>query len=81
MDCLKFPQECPAGQRECRLYKSCASPSQCGLSGEKHAACLNFTYQNYRCDTDLCNEAMAHAAPIWRGGALCILVIFSLILS
>ncbi|CDQ68965.1 unnamed protein product [Oncorhynchus mykiss] len=64
------------------LYeKSCASPSQCGLSGEKHAACLNFTYQNYRCDTDLCNEAMAHAAPIWRGGALCILVIFSLILS
>ncbi|XP_029587170.1 prostate stem cell antigen [Salmo trutta] len=93
MDCLKFPQECPAGQRclastavgtrgslRLVLYeKSCAIPSQCDLSGEKHTAGLNFTYHNNCCDTDLCNGAIAHAAPIWRGGALCILPILSLI--
>uniref|UniRef100_A0AAR2LR25 UPAR/Ly6 domain-containing protein n=1 Tax=Pygocentrus nattereri TaxID=42514 RepID=A0AAR2LR25_PYGNA len=71
LDCLKFPQECPAGQRclssvatgvrgsiSIVLHeKSCAVPSQCGLRGEKHAAGLNFTYQNDCCDTDLCNSA------------------------
>ncbi|XP_036431392.1 lymphocyte antigen 6 complex locus protein G6c-like [Colossoma macropomum] len=79
LDCLKFPQECPAGQRclssvatgvkgsiSIVLHeKSCAVPSQCGLSGEKHAAGLNFTYKNVCCDTDLCNSAVHLGAPCW----------------
>ncbi|KPP62910.1 hypothetical protein Z043_118871, partial [Scleropages formosus] len=66
IDCLKFPQECPAGQRclssvaigtqgtlRLVLYeKSCAFASQCGLSGDKSAAGLNFTYTNECCDAD-----------------------------
>ncbi|KAG7457544.1 hypothetical protein MATL_G00228380 [Megalops atlanticus] len=72
MDCLKFPQECPADQRclsstavgtrgdsyRVVLYeKSCAVPSQCGLTGQKYAVGLNFTFTNECCDTDLCNAA------------------------
>ncbi|KAI4900702.1 hypothetical protein NFI96_032245 [Prochilodus magdalenae] len=80
LDCLQFAQECPAGQR-CLFSmatavrgslsivlheKSCAIPSQCGLSGQKQAAGLNFTYQNHCCDTDLCNAAVRLSAPCWR---------------
>uniref|UniRef100_A0A671R187 UPAR/Ly6 domain-containing protein n=1 Tax=Sinocyclocheilus anshuiensis TaxID=1608454 RepID=A0A671R187_9TELE len=74
LDCLKFPQECPVGQRciastavgvkgsmSIVLYeRSCALPLQCDLSGQKHAAGINFNYTNECCDTDLCNTA----API-----------------
>uniref|UniRef100_A0A673KJV9 UPAR/Ly6 domain-containing protein n=1 Tax=Sinocyclocheilus rhinocerous TaxID=307959 RepID=A0A673KJV9_9TELE len=74
LDCLKFPQECPVGQRciaskavgvkgsvSIVLYeRSCALPLQCDLSGEKHAAGINFNYTSECCDTDLCNTA----API-----------------
>uniref|UniRef100_A0A8C9TC70 UPAR/Ly6 domain-containing protein n=1 Tax=Scleropages formosus TaxID=113540 RepID=A0A8C9TC70_SCLFO len=77
IDCLKFPQECPAGQRclssvaigtqgtlRLVLYeKSCAFASQCGLSGDKSAAGLNFTYTNECCDADLCNGAIGSAPP------------------
>ncbi|XP_072530392.1 protein Bouncer-like [Salminus brasiliensis] len=80
LDCLKFPQECPAGQRCLSSEaigvrgsivivlheKSCAVESQCGISGEKHAAGLNFTYTNTCCDMDLCNSAVQVSAPCWR---------------
>lgn len=73
LDCFKFPQECPAGQRclfseavgrrgalTVTLYeKSCAVPSQCGLSGQKYASGLYFNYTNNCCDTDLCNAAVS----------------------
>ncbi|KAK2887340.1 hypothetical protein QQF64_013556 [Cirrhinus molitorella] len=81
LDCLKFPQECPAGQRclastavgvkgsvHIILYeRSCALPSQCDLSGEKHAAGINFNYTNGCCDTDLCNTAAIISSPCWTG--------------
>ncbi|XP_056876756.1 sperm acrosome membrane-associated protein 4-like [Takifugu flavidus] len=71
LDCFKFPQECPAGQRclsstatgrrgslQVSMYeKSCAVPSQCGVSGQKYASGLYFNYTNVCCDTDLCNGA------------------------
>lgn len=53
------------------LYeRSCALPSLCDLSGEKHAAGLNFNYTNECCDTDLCNTATTISAPRWPGAAL-----------
>lgn len=72
LDCFKFPQECPAGQRclfseatgrrgalSVTMYeKSCAVPSQCGVSGQKYASGLYFNYTNQCCDTDLCNAAV-----------------------
>uniref|UniRef100_A0A673LLK8 Uncharacterized protein n=1 Tax=Sinocyclocheilus rhinocerous TaxID=307959 RepID=A0A673LLK8_9TELE len=71
LDCVKFPQECPVGQRCLAstavgakgsvcivLYeRSCALPLQCDLRGEKHAAGVSFNYTNECCDTDLCNTA------------------------
>ncbi|XP_022527609.2 lymphocyte antigen 6D-like [Astyanax mexicanus] len=80
LDCLKFPQECPEGQRCLSSEavavrgsvvivlheKGCAMETQCGKSGEKHAAGLNFTYDNQCCDTDLCNSALRVSAPCWR---------------
>lgn len=79
LDCFKFPQECPAGQ--CCLFseatarrgaltvsmyeKSCAIPSQCGVSGQKYASGLYFNYTNTCCDTDLCNGAGPAAALSW----------------
>ncbi|XP_071383616.1 prostate stem cell antigen-like [Centroberyx affinis] len=95
LDCLKFPQECPAGQRclsstavgtrgslRLTLYeKSCAVASQCGRSGQKQAAGLSFNYTNICCDTDLCNGAAPAAAPSWRGAALCLLPALSLLLA
>ncbi|CAM4635759.1 unnamed protein product [Leuciscus chuanchicus] len=92
VDCLMFPQECPVGQRCLAstavgvkgsvcivLYeRSCALPSQCDLSGEKHAAGLNFNYTNKCCDTDLCNTAVTTSSPRWTGAALslCSLALF-----
>ncbi|CAL8292591.1 unnamed protein product [Merluccius merluccius] len=84
MDCLKFPQECPAGQlclsstaegttgtMLVRIYeKSCAVQSHCGLSGQKRTAGYNFNYSNVCCDTDLCNAAAPVATPARRGAAL-----------
>uniref|UniRef100_A0A8D3BF15 UPAR/Ly6 domain-containing protein n=1 Tax=Scophthalmus maximus TaxID=52904 RepID=A0A8D3BF15_SCOMX len=75
LDCLRFPQECSAGQRclsstatgrrgslELTMYeKSCAVAAQCGLSGQKYASGLYFNYTNVCCDTDLCNGATSGA--------------------
>ncbi|XP_016329933.1 lymphocyte antigen 6I-like [Sinocyclocheilus anshuiensis] len=84
LDCLKFPQECPVGQRciastavgvkgsmSIVLYeRSCALPLQCDLSGQKHAAGINFNYTNECCDTDLCNTAAPISSPRWTGAVL-----------
>uniref|UniRef100_A0A3Q2XM39 Snake toxin/toxin-like domain-containing protein n=1 Tax=Hippocampus comes TaxID=109280 RepID=A0A3Q2XM39_HIPCM len=69
MDCLKFPERCADGHRclssvatakrgalQITLYeKSCAVPSQCGVSGQKYTNGLYFNYTNVCCNTDLCN--------------------------
>ncbi|XP_030268482.1 prostate stem cell antigen-like [Sparus aurata] len=95
LDCLKFPQECPAGQRclsstatgsrgslQVTMYeKSCAIPSQCGVSGQKYASGLYFNYSNVCCDTDLCNGAGAVAALSWGRVALCLLPAIILLLA
>ncbi|XP_029938111.1 sperm acrosome membrane-associated protein 4-like [Salarias fasciatus] len=95
MDCLKFPLECPAGQRclsseatgkrgalQMTMYeKSCAVSSQCGRSGQKYASGVYFNYTNTCCDTDLCNGAAAAAALSWRRAALCLLPAALLLLA
>ncbi|KAM3596842.1 uncharacterized protein V6R79_021591 [Siganus canaliculatus] len=95
LDCLKFPQECPAGQRclsstavgrrgslELVMYeKSCAVSSQCGVSGQKYASGLYFNFSNICCDTDLCNAGATATALSWRGVALCLLPALSLLLD
>ncbi|XP_060767570.1 sperm acrosome membrane-associated protein 4-like [Neoarius graeffei] len=84
LDCRQFPKTCAAGER-C-LYstavavkdtvrfvlkeKSCATSSQCGVSGEKRTAGLVFTYTTHCCDTDLCNSAAPPGAPCWSRTAL-----------
>ncbi|KAM7373397.1 hypothetical protein PAMP_008248 [Pampus punctatissimus] len=94
VDCLMFPQECPAGQRclsstatgvrgslQVKMYeKSCAVPSQCGVSGQKYSIGLYFNYTNVCCDTDLCNEGVSIAALSWAGVTLCLLPAVSLLL-
>ncbi|CAF93930.1 unnamed protein product [Tetraodon nigroviridis] len=61
--------------------KSCAVPSQCGLSGQKYASGLYFNYTNECCDTDLCNGA--GSIPALRRGraALCLLPAVILLLA
>uniref|UniRef100_A0A3Q3WV83 UPAR/Ly6 domain-containing protein n=1 Tax=Mola mola TaxID=94237 RepID=A0A3Q3WV83_MOLML len=95
LDCIKLPQECPAGQRclssiatgrrgalELTMYeKSCAIPSQCGLSGQKYISGLNFNYTNVCCDTDLCNGAEHVAALGWGRVTLCLLLALGLLLA
>ncbi|XP_019958058.2 prostate stem cell antigen-like [Paralichthys olivaceus] len=95
LDCLRFPQECPAGQRclsstaigkrgslQVMMYeKSCAVPGQCDVSGQKYASGLEFNYTNVCCDTDLCNGAVSFAALSWRGVALCLAPALALLLS
>ncbi|KAK2830557.1 hypothetical protein Q5P01_018488 [Channa striata] len=95
LDCLKFPQECPAGQRclsstavgrrgslQVRMYeKSCAVPSQCGLNGQKYSSGLYFNFTNVCCDTDLCNAAVPGAALHWGTAALCLLPALTLLLA
>ncbi|MED6248517.1 hypothetical protein ATANTOWER_001482, partial [Ataeniobius toweri] len=95
MDCLKFPLECPAGQRclssvatgrrgavQLTIYeKSCAVPTQCGLAGQKHTSGVYFNYTNDCCDTDLCNGAGSAAALTWRGAVLCLLPTVTFLLA
>ncbi|KAM9838230.1 prostate stem cell antigen-like [Aulostomus maculatus] len=95
LDCLEFPQECPAGQHclsstamgkrgllEVTMYeKSCALPSQCGVSGQKYASGLYFNYTNICCDTDLCNGAVSIAALRWGGATLFLLPVLGLLLA
>ncbi|XP_068603695.1 sperm acrosome membrane-associated protein 4-like [Brachionichthys hirsutus] len=95
LDCLKFPQECPAGQRclsssatgsrgslHVTMYeKSCAVPSQCDVSGQKYASGLYFNYTNICCDTELCNAAAPPAGRRWGGLALCLLPAVTLLLA
>ncbi|XP_038132971.1 prostate stem cell antigen-like [Cyprinodon tularosa] len=95
LDCLKFPLECPAGQRclssvatgrrgavQLTIYeKSCAVQSQCGLSGQKYTSGVYFNYTNDCCDTDLCNRAESIAVLSWRGAALCLLSTVTLLLA
>ncbi|XP_026155498.1 sperm acrosome membrane-associated protein 4-like [Mastacembelus armatus] len=93
LDC--FPQECPARQRclsssatgrhgslQVTMYeKSCAIPSQCGLSGQKYASGLYFNYTTVCCDMDLCNGAVSVAALSWGGAALCLPPALALLLG
>ncbi|KAM6899288.1 sperm acrosome membrane-associated protein 4-like [Xenentodon cancila] len=95
LDCLKYPLECPAGQRclsseatgtqgaiRLTIYeKSCAVPSQCGLSGQKYSTGIYFNYTNDCCDTDLCNGAESAAAISWGGAVLCLLPAIALLLA
>ncbi|CAG5887440.1 unnamed protein product, partial [Menidia menidia] len=95
LDCLKFPLECPAGQRclsseasgkrggiQLTIYeKSCAVSSQCGLAGQKYSAGIYFNYTNDCCDTDLCNGAGSVAVAGWAGAALCLLPALTLLLA
>lgn len=50
--------------------KSCAKASECGITGQKRAAGLVFTYTTHCCDTDLCNAVAPLSAPYWRRTAL-----------
>ncbi|KAM9384491.1 sperm acrosome membrane-associated protein 4-like [Pholidichthys leucotaenia] len=95
LDCLKFPLECPAGQRclssvatgkrgdlKLTMYeKSCAVPSQCDQSGQKYASGIDFNYTNICCDTDLCNQAVSVAALSWGRVVLLLLPAVSLLLA
>lgn len=56
--------------------KSCAVPSQCGVSGQKYASGLFFNYTNVCCDTHLCNGAGAIRAlvALWLMAALLLLL-------
>ncbi|XP_023257522.1 prostate stem cell antigen-like [Seriola lalandi dorsalis] len=95
LDCFKFPQECPAGQRclsstatgrrgalQVTMFeKSCAVAAQCGVSGQKYASGLYFNYTNVCCDTDLCNGAVSVAALSWGGVALSLLPALALLLA
>ncbi|XP_028819868.1 protein Bouncer-like [Denticeps clupeoides] len=87
IECMPFPQECPAGQRclsstavavkgAIRLVvyeKGCAVETHCGLTGQKAAAGLSFNYTNNCCDTDLCNHAPRGSAPCGAGLVLSLL--------
>ncbi|KAL4646818.1 hypothetical protein GN956_G9559 [Arapaima gigas] len=80
LDCIKFPQKCLPGQlclssraiasrgdfRVVLYEKSCVFSSLCGLSGEKYAMGLNFTFNSECCNTSLCNGAIPSAAPWTR---------------
>ncbi|XP_008329428.1 sperm acrosome membrane-associated protein 4-like [Cynoglossus semilaevis] len=95
LDCLRFPQECPKGQRclsstatgkrgalQLTMYEmSCAVPAQCGLSGQKYASGLYFNYTNVCCDTDLCNSAGSVTVLCWTSAALALLPSLALLLT
>lgn len=61
--------------------KSCAVPSQCGVSGQKHASGLSFNYTNVCCDTDLCNGAGPVTTLHCGQVALCLLPVLALLLA
>lgn len=70
------------GSLQVTMYeKSCAVPSQCGVSGQKYSTGLYFNYTNVCCDTDLCNGAVSIAALSWGGVALCLLPALSVVLA
>ncbi|KAF3707282.1 hypothetical protein EXN66_Car000455 [Channa argus] len=87
LDCLKFPQECAAGQRclsstatgrhgpiKMTMYeKGCAIPSQCGVTGQKYGAGLYFNFTTVCCDTELCNGDISGTVVRWESLALCLL--------
>lgn len=56
-----------AGDLRVVLYeKSCVLPVLCGVTGEKYALGLNFTFINECCNTHLCNTAGPPAGPpLW----------------
>ncbi|XP_077063931.1 sperm acrosome membrane-associated protein 4-like isoform X2 [Siphateles boraxobius] len=88
LDCLKFPTRCSPGQLclsskavgqrgdfQVTLYeKSCALPVLCGLTGEKFAFGLNFTFTSDCCDTLLCNGISATSAGVWSSTLLSLLL-------
>ncbi|KAM4736651.1 uncharacterized protein FYW61_006748 [Anableps anableps] len=80
LDCIRFPLKCPPGQlclssravgqkgglRVVLYEKSCVLPALCGVTGEKYALGLNFTFINECCNTHLCNTAAAPPhPPLW----------------
>ncbi|XP_014892375.1 prostate stem cell antigen-like isoform X1 [Poecilia latipinna] len=80
LDCIRFPLKCPPGQvclssravgqkgdlRVVLYEKSCVLPALCGVTGEKFALGLNFTFINECCNTHLCNAAGRPAGPpLW----------------
>ncbi|XP_030638876.1 sperm acrosome membrane-associated protein 4-like [Chanos chanos] len=92
LDCIKYPTKCPPGQLclssraigqrgefQIVLYeKSCVLPSLCGITGEKFAMGLNFTFTNDCCETHLCNRASTPTAVLW---AMPVLSLFLLSLT
>lgn len=61
------------------LYeKSCILPSFCGITGEKQAMGLNFTFTNDCCNTHLCNGAATPATSCWTGTILTLLISYAL---
>ncbi|XP_047454893.1 protein Bouncer-like [Mugil cephalus] len=78
LDCIRYPMKCPPGQlclssravgqkgdfRVVLYEKSCVLPALCGVTGEKYAMGLNFTFTNECCNTHLCNEAAAAPAAL-----------------
>ncbi|KAG7324628.1 hypothetical protein KOW79_012644 [Hemibagrus wyckioides] len=86
LECQMQSNKCAAGERclyatataekDSRRFvlndKSCATPSKCGVTGEKRVAGLVFTFTTRCCDTDLCNAAAMTmpAAPCWSQMAL-----------
>ncbi|KAF7226511.1 sperm acrosome membrane-associated protein 4 [Nothobranchius furzeri] len=79
LDCIRFPLRCPPGQLclssravgqkgdfHVVLYeKSCVLQALCGITGERSAMGLNFTFTNECCNTHLCNRAARPAPPLW----------------
>ncbi|XP_072548022.1 sperm acrosome membrane-associated protein 4-like [Salminus brasiliensis] len=84
LDCIRYPTRCPPGQLclsskaigqkgefQVVLYeKSCVISSLCGITGEKFAMGLNFTFTNECCDTHLCNGASAIPGAFYTGALL-----------
>ncbi|KAG9264920.1 sperm acrosome membrane-associated protein 4-like [Astyanax mexicanus] len=84
LDCIRYPTICGPGQRclsskaigqrgefQVVLYeKSCVLPALCGITGEKFAMGLNFTFTNECCDTLLCNEASASSGGFYTATLL-----------
>ncbi|XP_051535132.1 sperm acrosome membrane-associated protein 4-like [Myxocyprinus asiaticus] len=90
LDCLKFPTRCPPGQLclssksvgkrgdfQVILYeKSCVLPVFCGITGEKFAMGVNFTFTNDCCNTQLCNGVSTNSAFFGPSTLLSVLMIF-----
>ncbi|XP_012712358.2 protein Bouncer [Fundulus heteroclitus] len=92
LDCIRFPLKCPPGQlclssraegqrgdfRVVLYEKSCVLPALCGVTGEKYALGLNFTFTNECCNTHLCNTAASFSPrPLWTALVLPLLAVCS----